>query len=156
MSQRGGAVVAHLRIADYPVASDLIPLGRADMILSVEPLEALRYLPYLSNEGYVVTNTVPFVNIPNYPDHGSIMAELHKLPHVIAIDADTLATIAGSIKASNMVMVGAASPLLKMEETGIRAGIVAVFRNKGNEVINLNTSAFEAGKRAAWPNLPIC
>ena len=150
MSQRGGAVVAHLRIADYPVASDLIPLGKADMILSVEPLEALRYLPYLSKEGYVVTNTVPFVNIPNYPEMETILTELHKLPHVITLDADTLATTAGSIKASNMVMVGAASPLLRMEEKEIMDGIENVFRNKGKEIIDLNISAFEAGKKFAW------
>ncbi len=150
MSQRGGAVLAHLRIADYPVSSDLIPLGKADLILSVEPLEALRYLPYLSKTGYIVTNTVPFINIPNYPDPANIIIELNRLPHVVTIDADHLATAAGGIKASNMVMTGAAFPLLKIEEMAIRHGIKKVFENKGKDIIELNIRAFESGRLSAW------
>ncbi len=150
MSQRGGAVVAHLRIADYPVSSDLIPLGKADLILAVEPLEALRYLPFLSAAGYVVTNTVPFVNIPNYPDLKTILAELNKLRQVVLINADELAVSAGNIKASNMVIAGAASPLLHIEENAITEGISQVFASKGREVIELNIKAFKAGRDYAW------
>ncbi|HSE37567.1 MAG TPA: 2-oxoacid:acceptor oxidoreductase family protein, partial [Blastocatellia bacterium] len=68
MSQRGGGVVANLRLADKPIASDLIPLGGASMILSMEPLESLRYLNYLSPEGVLITSTNPVVNIPDYPN----------------------------------------------------------------------------------------
>ena len=96
MSQRGGAVYSHMRISDQPIASDLIPGGSADLILSVEPMESLRYLPYLSETGYLVTNTTPFVNIPNYPEIEKVMAEIRKFPRYIAIDADAIAKEVGS------------------------------------------------------------
>jgi len=106
MSQRGGAVYSHMRISDQPIASDLIPGGSADLILAVEPMESLRYLSYLSETGYLVTNVTPFVNIPNYPDIKSVMDEIHKLPRHIAIDAEAIAKEVGSSRASNMVMLG--------------------------------------------------
>jgi indolepyruvate ferredoxin oxidoreductase beta subunit len=110
MSQRGGDVVSHMRISDKPIHSDLIPIGAADMILSVEPMEALRYLPFLSPKGYVVTNTTPIKNIPNYPSEDEIMKELKKLPNVVIIDADTIAEDMGSKRSMNIVMLGAAAP----------------------------------------------
>jgi indolepyruvate ferredoxin oxidoreductase, beta subunit len=73
MSQRGGDVQSNLRISDKPIYSDLIAKGCADIILSVEPMEALRYLPYLKKGGYVITNIVPFKNIPDYPETESIL-----------------------------------------------------------------------------------
>ena len=65
MSQRGGDVQSILRLSDGPIASDLIPFGSADLILSLEPMEALRYLPYLSQEGWFISSSAPFKNIPN-------------------------------------------------------------------------------------------
>ncbi|MBC8006147.1 MAG: indolepyruvate oxidoreductase subunit beta, partial [Verrucomicrobia bacterium] len=88
MSQRGGAVYSHMRISDQPVYSDLIPGGSADLILSVEPMESLRYLPFLSETGYLVTNITPFINIPNYPELEKVLEEIRKQPRFIAIDAD--------------------------------------------------------------------
>ncbi len=127
MSQRGGAVQSHFRLSDKPVASDLIPNGKADLIISVEPMEALRYTDMLSEGGWVVTSINPFKNIPDYPDFNLIMDELNKLPHVIKIDADQIAKDLGSNKASNMVMLGAASPFISMSFESIEQGIRDLF-----------------------------
>jgi len=146
MSQRGGDVQSNLRISDKEIASDLIPFGKADMIISVEPLEALRYLPYLSHDGWVITSTKPFINIPEYPDMEKVMEEIRKLPHYIALDADELAKEVGSVKAANIVILGAASPFLEMEFEKVEQAIRFIFRNKGDEVISKNLQALSAGK----------
>lgn len=146
MSQRGGAVVSHMRISDKSIASDLIPLGKADLILSVEPMESLRYLPFLSNTGYLVTNTTPFINIPNYPEVEKVLEQIKKLPHFIAIDADRIAKEIGNARASNMVMLGAASPFVDIAFEKIRDGVKAIFDRKGDEVVALNIRALEAGR----------
>jgi len=152
MSQRGGAVVSHVRISDDEVASDLIPEGTAEIILSVEPMEALRYLPFLKEGGYIVTNTTPFKNIPNYPNEEEILAELKKQPRCIALDADTIAKDIGNRRASNMVMLGAATPFIQITPEKIEAGIQRVFAKKGEEVVNLNLEAFRAGREFALAN----
>ena len=146
MSQRGGAVSSHLRISDLPVASDLIPAAGADVILSVEPMESLRYLPYLSNEGWLVTNSTPFINIPEYPDIRSIQEEISKLPHSVWVDADSTARELGNPRGSNMVMLGAAAPFLQLKDDEIENAIEIIFRRKGQEVIDANIRAFRAGK----------
>jgi indolepyruvate ferredoxin oxidoreductase, beta subunit len=146
MSQRGGDVQSNLRISDKEIASDLIPYGKADLIISVEPLEALRYLPYLSPEGWVITSIKPFVNIPEYPPMESVMEEIRKLPHYIALDADEIAKEIGTAKAANIVILGAASPFLDMEFEKLENAIRFIFRNKDTEVINKNLQALSAGK----------
>ena len=147
MSQRGGDVQSYLRISDQPIYSDLIPLGKADLILSVEPMEALRYLPYLKPDGYVVTNSTPFVNIPNYPATEEIMHTLEALPHRIILDADTLAKEkAGNIRAGNFIMLGAASPFINIPFEYLEEGIRAVFSRKGEEIIGMNLKALHAGR----------
>lgn len=152
MSQRGGAVYSHLRISDQPISSDLIAGGSADLILSVEPMESLRYLPYLSKTGYLVTNICPFVNIPNYPDLELILTEIRKLPHFIAIDADAIAREVGNSRASNMVMLGAASPFIDIEFSKIENGIRLIFGRKGENVINLNLDALRRGRQFSEEN----
>ncbi len=152
MSQRGGAVYSHMRISDQPISSDLIPGGTADLILSVEPMESLRYLPYLSETGYLVTNTTPFVNISNYPETEKIMAEIRKFPRYIAIDADTIAKEVGSTRASNMVMLGAASPFIDIEFSKIEEGIRRIFARKGEDVVNMNLEALRRGRQFAEEN----
>ncbi|MDP3916038.1 MAG: indolepyruvate oxidoreductase subunit beta [Bacteroidota bacterium] len=152
MSQRGGAVYSHMRISDQPISSDLIPGGSADLILSVEPMESLRYLPYLSETGYLVTNITPFVNIPNYPDIELVLAEIHKLPRFIAIDADAIAKEVGSLRASNMVMLGAASPFIDIEFSKIENGIRTIFERKGEAVVNMNLEALRRGRIFAEEN----
>ena len=114
-SQRGGDVQSNLRLSDQPIASDLIPLGHADLIISLEPMESLRYLPYLNKEGWLVTNSQPFVNIPNYPEIEKVNAELDKLPHKVVLDVEAIAKEAGSVRAANIVMLGAATPFLGLE-----------------------------------------
>lgn len=149
MSQRGGEVVSHLRISDTPIYSDLIPLGNAELILSVEPLESLRYLPYLKNDGCLVTNTTEFRNIPNYPKVEHIFNELGKKLKLVRIDADQFARETGFPKASNMVMLGAASPFINIEHEIILKAIETVFAAKGEAVVELNKKAFLAGREFA-------
>jgi indolepyruvate ferredoxin oxidoreductase beta subunit len=146
MSQRGGAVVSNLRIADYPVSSDLIPLGGADVILSVEPMESLRYLPYLTKNGWLVTNSTTFENIPDYPDFSEIEKEINKLPHAVLLDADKMARELGNPRGSNMVMLGAASPFLHFSDQEMEKAIENIFRRKGQEVVDLNINAYKAGR----------
>ena len=146
MSQRGGDVMSNLRISHNNIASDLIPFGQADMIISIEPLESLRYLPYLSGDGWVITNTHPFNNIPDYPDIDKIMDEIARVPHHIALDAEAAAKEAGSTKATNIVILGAATPFLGMAYEKIEDAIRFIFRKKGDKIIELNLSALKAGR----------
>lgn len=146
MSQRGGDVMSNLRISHDQIASDLIPFGKADMILSIEPLEALRYLPWLSPAGWVITNTQPFNNIPNYPEIGKVLDEIAKLPHHVALDADGIAKEAGSPKVANIVILGAASPFLEMAFEKLEAAIRYTFGKKGDAVVDLNLNALKAGR----------
>lgn len=149
MSQRGGAVLSHLRISDKEIYSDLIPYGKADIILSVEPMEALRYLPFLSKEGWLITNTIPFVNIPDYPDLEELMNKINSLPHHIAIDAESIARKIKSARSSNIVMVGAASPFLDVPLENLENGIRKLFAKKGEDIINTNITALNAGRELA-------
>jgi len=146
MSQRGGAVQSHMRISSEPIASDLIPLGKADLILSVEPMEALRYLPYLSNTGWLITSSVPFINITDYPEMETIYGEIRKLSNHIMVDADLIAKESGSVKASNIVMLGVASAHLGLSWDALVQGVSRVFSNKGAEVTGTNIRALEAGR----------
>lgn len=146
MSQRGGDVQSNLRISDTPIASDLIPFGGADLIVSLEPMEALRYLPYLSETGWIVTNTNPFVNIPNYPEMEKVMTELAKVDNLVAFDMDKVAKEIGSPRSSNMVLLGAASPFLGLPKEIIEEGISGFFASKGEKITDLNLKSFEAGR----------
>lgn len=149
MSQRGGDVQSHLRISSSEIRSDLIPRGAADLIISLEPMESLRYLPWLAAEGWVVTNTVPVINIPNYPDEAALQAELKALPQVVTLDADALAREAGSPRSANMALLGAAAPLLGIDAGRLEAGIRDIFARKGEAVVEANLAAFRAGYETA-------
>lgn len=155
MSQRGGAVQSHLRISEKEIASDLIPLGKADLIISVEPMESLRYLPWLSEDGWLVTNTTPFVNIPDYPDMKDLLAEIEKLSHHIAINADEIARHVKSPKSSNIAMLGAASPFLNLSYESLENGIKKIFEKKGEKVVQLNLDALQAGRKFAIEHMSI-
>jgi indolepyruvate ferredoxin oxidoreductase beta subunit len=149
MSQRGGDVQSHLRISSDPVMSDLIARGGADVIISLEPMEALRYLPYLDKEGWVVSNTSPFVNIPNYPEPQRLFDELASLHSVILLDVDTIAKDAGAPRAANMALLGAASSVLDIDHKLIEEAIGWLFERKGDEVVEMNRKAFRSGRIAA-------
>jgi len=149
MSQRGGAVYSHLRLSDQPIASDLIPLGKANVVLSVEPMEALRYLPYLKPDGWLVTNTQPFINIGNYPDLQSLMEQLNALQNRVLVDADALASECGNTKASNMVMLGAAAPFINIDMKELEKAIASIFGRKGENVVAMNILALQTGYHVA-------
>ena len=149
MSQRGGDVQSHLRISDKEIASDLIPYGKADLVVSVEPMESLRYLPMLSAEGWVVTNTTPFINISNYPKEEDVMAEINKLPRKIIIDADKIAKELGSARSANMVILGAASPFINMDFALLEQAIKDIFGKKGEDIVNVNLTCLKAGREFA-------
>lgn len=149
MSQRGGDVQSNLRISSSPIASDLIPTGAADIIVSLEPMEALRYVPSLSTEGWIVTSTAPFNNISDYPEIGVILDELSQWPHTIAFDMEEMAREVANPRASNMVLLGACTPLTGIDADKIEAAIRAVFAAKGDAIVESNIKAFNAGMQKA-------
>ncbi|MCX7787510.1 MAG: indolepyruvate oxidoreductase subunit beta [Spirochaetes bacterium] len=149
MAQRGGAVQAHLRISSSTIHSDLIPKGAASMILSMEPLESLRYLPYLSKDGVLLSAKEPVLNIPNYPDLESVLTVIQQYPHHRIIPALEIARKIGSPRSSNMVLVGAASKFLPLSPETLKKVIEGLFHQKGDGVVHSNLSAFEAGRRDA-------
>lgn len=145
MAQRGGAVLAHLRIADTEIHSDLIGDGLADMVLSMEPMEALRYTNFLKADGIIVTGAEPFINIPNYPDTETIYTALKKYNHSI-VESSALAKEAGSTRAGNMVLIGAASKFLPIKKEMIENAVKTIFSKKGDAIIETNLKAIELGK----------
>jgi len=153
MSQRGGDVSSNLRIADHEIASDLIPFGQADLIISVEPMESLRYLPYLSENGWLITNTKPFINIPNYPSMDTLLAEIESFGKHIALNAEDIAKELGAVRSANMVILGAATPFLEIPAEKIQDAIRQIFTRKGAEIVQLNLNAFEAGYKFATAHM---
>ena len=149
MSQRGGDVQSNLRISDQPIASDLIPSGKCDLIISLEPMEGLRYLPYLSPNGWLVTNETPFVNIPNYPETDKVMAEINKLPHKIVLNVDKVAKEVGSARVANIVLLGATIPFLGIDYEKVQDSIREIFLRKGEAIVEMNLKALAAGKEIA-------
>ncbi len=149
MSQRGGDVQSNLRISDRPISSDLIPVGKCDLIISLEPMESLRYLPYLSPEGWLVTNETPFINIPNYPNEGDVRAELDKLPHKVILNVDNVAKEIGSPRVANIVLLGATIPFLGIDYDKVQISIREIFASKGEAIVEMNLKALAAGKEIA-------
>lgn len=149
MSQRGGDVQSNLRISSSPIHSDLIPQGGADLIVSLEPMEALRYLPFLSSEGWIVTNTEPFVNIDNYPEMTAVETELARHPRVVAFNMDEKAKSIATVRSSNLVLLGAASPFIDIDTAKIEEAIKGVFGAKGEKIVEQNIAAFRAGRETA-------
>jgi len=149
MSQRGGAVQSHFRLSSNPIASDLIPKGKVDIILSVEPMEALRYIDYLKPGGWIITNSTPFVNISNYPPIESILEKLSSLKNTIILDADEIAKDLGSSRSSNIVVLGAASSFIDIPYQSLEDAIKQIFLRKGEKVIDANIAALRAGRMCA-------
>ena len=149
MSQRGGAVQSHVRISDTPIFSDLIPLKKADIIISVEPMELLRYLPYLKEKGLLITDSNPFLNITNYPELQKLYKEIKSHPNSILVDAKKIAKELGNSKATNMVLLGAAAHALPLRTKSIEAAITKLFKQKGERIVQKNIEAFNKGKEIA-------
>ena len=146
MSQRGGDVQSNLRLSDSSIASDLIALGTADMIVSLEPMEALRYLPYLAKDGWIITSSAPYKNIPNYPDEQALADELKAQPHVVSLDVEGLAKENHVPRSANVILLGAAAAFLKILDAGtLRESVGRIFASKGQEVVEMNYRAFDIG-----------
>jgi indolepyruvate ferredoxin oxidoreductase beta subunit len=149
MSQRGGDVQSNLRLSTDTIYSDLIPMGEADVIISMEPMEALRYLPYLSKDGAIVTSSQSFVNIPNYPESSAIDAELAKLPKVAKLDIEQIAKEVATVRSANVVLLGMAAPYIGILSTDeLRSAVTRVFERKGEAIVEANLKAFDAGVAA--------
>jgi len=150
MSQRGGDVQSNLRLSSEPIMSDLIAKGGADLIISLEPMEALRYVEYLKPDGWIVTSCVPFLNIPNYPELDQVLARVRAYKNHVLLDVEALAKEAGApTQAANMVLLGAAIPMLGIEHDKMIAGVARVFARKGEAVVETNIKAVEAGYKAS-------
>lgn len=147
MSQRGGGVQAHLRISDERISSDLIPTGSANMILSLEPMESLRYLSWLSIDGVLITAADPFVNIPNYPEIEKIYDVIKDLPKGFIIKANELAKEAGNAKTENMVLVGAALDYIPVARSTIEKAIYDRFAKKDPKLVDINVKALSLGSQ---------
>jgi len=148
MAQRGGAVSALVRIADAPIASDLIPDGTARMVLSMEPMEGLRYARMLRPDGWIVTDVTPLRNVAVYPDTARLFDVLFSVPRVIAVDAGRLAHRAGTAKAHNVVMLGAAAALLPVPAALLEQYLRELFADKGPRIVAANVDAFRMGDAA--------
>jgi len=148
MAQRGGAVQSNLRYADHEIHSDLIPKGGADMVLSVEPLEVMRYWHFLKPEGWVVSSVTPYINIPDYPDTDQLFNQLATFPNCILVDGGRIAKAAGNLRAQNMVAVGAASSKLDFTEDQLLKYVEALFARKGEKIVEINQRAFRYGRAA--------
>lgn len=148
MAQRGGAVLAHMRISRSEIASDLIPKGKADVVLSMEPMESLRYVDYLKPDGSLISAAAPYENIPDYPDLDGIHSQIRGLKKARIIDAKALAKEAGTMKAVNMVMVGALSTEMDINNESIVDAIKELFAAKGDKIIEANLKAVELGQQA--------
>lgn len=149
MSQRGGMVQSHLRLSDRELFSDLVSLGAADMIIAVEPLEALRYFQYLKQDGVVLSSTNALVNIPSYPPLEQVLERIARIEHHILLDTDRIARLAGSARSSNIVMLGAASLFLPFDTVEIENAVGDLFAAKGARVVEANLRAFRYGLNAA-------
>ncbi len=152
MSQRGGAVVSHMRVSNEEIASDLIPEGKADIVISVEPMESLRYVKYLKEDGWLITNSKPFINIPDYPETEEVLNEIRKIKNHVIIDADGIAKDIQSTRSSNIVMLGAASPYVGLPLESIKKALQRIFERKGQEVVDINIKALEKGRDFALAN----
>jgi len=149
MSQRGGAVQSHLRVSSKPIASDLIPKGACDIVLSVEPMESLRYVEFLKKDGWIIINSTPFINITDYPEAEEVLKRIKKRKNSIILDADKLAKEVGSPRSSNIVALGAATPFIDIPYEALEEAIRQIFKKKGDRVIDANIAALKAGRAVA-------
>ena len=148
MSQRGGDVQSNLRLSTEPIHSDLIPKGKADLIIAMEPMEALRYVDYLAEDGAIITSSHPFVNIPNYPEDIESQLKLVTTKGITVVQADVeeLAKENQVPKSANVILLGMAAPYMQiMTADQLRKAVGSVFASKGEAVALANDKAFSLG-----------
>ncbi|QEY35748.1 indolepyruvate oxidoreductase subunit beta [Caproiciproducens galactitolivorans] len=149
MSQRGGSVVTYVRYGDK-VYSPVIDKGEADVLMAFEALEAARFLPWLKTDGTIVVNTQQIDPMPvvtgsaAYPENiiGSVKAEGAK---VVAFDALKLAEQAGSVRAVNIVLIGAVAKRLSIDK---QVWIDTIKETVPAKFMDMNLKAFELGYNA--------
>lgn len=149
MSQRGGDVQSNLRLSTELIHSDLIKQGAADLIISMEPMEALRYIPYINSKSWVVTSSHPFKNIPNYPNEEELIKELDSLPHTATLPIEDVAKENNLPKSANIILLGMAAKYIEiLTPDQLRESIASVFATKGEKVVEANLKAFDLGLEA--------
>ena len=149
MSQRGGDVQSNIRLSNDEIYSDLIACGSADLIISMEPMEALRYLPYLAADGRIITSSHKYENIPNYPRYEDLMKEIGSLPSAIALPIEDLAKASSLPKSANLLLLGMAAKYIEiLTPAQLRESIARVFASKGEGVVAMNQQAFDIGLNA--------
>lgn len=149
MSQRGGDVQSNLRLSTDEIYSDLIKQGTADLIISMEPMEALRYVEYLNDEAWVVTSSQPFKNIPNYPDEQALASEVAALPRVASLPIEDIARENAMPKSANVILLGMAARYIEiLTPAQLRQSIARVFASKGEKIVEMNQQAFDLGLNA--------
>ena len=149
MSQRGGDVQSNLRLSTDTIYSDLIKEGAADMIISMEPMEAMRYLSYLNKEGWIITSSNTFKNIPNYPEEEQLNEELNSLSNVMTLAIEDVAKENSMPKSANVILLGMAARYIEiLTPEQLRESIGRVFASKGAKVVEMNQQAFDLGLNA--------
>lgn len=149
MAQRGGSVISFVRIGDQ-VFSPVVMPGSADILISFEPLEALRYVHYLKPGGKLVYNKVTInpstvaSGMAVYPSDVEAQIAV-ACPDALGIDALSIAKSAGNAKAVNMVMVGSVMKNLPVDAGVVEEIVKSLSKDKGVEV---NLKALKGGAAA--------
>ncbi|HUT67588.1 MAG TPA: indolepyruvate oxidoreductase subunit beta [Dehalococcoidales bacterium] len=150
MAQRGGSVFSNLRLGGDVIAP-MTPEGKCDVLIAVEPSEALRNIQYLAKNSVVVLNTTTvlpytvYLGKSGYPSREEIVTKLHEVTdRVITLDASGIAQQAGSLQAANVVMLGAlfGTGLMPIKEETAKEAILSRFKAKVGEI---NIKAFDLG-----------
>jgi len=146
MSQRGGSVHAQVCFSKVPLTSPIIDEGCADLLIALEPLEALRYVSMLRMNGHLVVSEEPQVNMEGYPPIEDVYAALKAVRGSHLIDTEDLARKLNHKQAGGMALLGMASKFLPVSEETWRDVITQRFEAKGARVTEKNIEAFQAGR----------
>jgi len=149
MAQRGGNVESHVRFSDTTIASTLIPHGQADLIIGVEPVEALRHEEYLKPDGCIVSSVTPVMNFDDYPEPQGLLQRIAQIKDHVLLNSKHLATVAGNRRVENIVILGAASDRLGLRLNEFDKVLEELFSSKGERVVQANQHALRVGRRAA-------
>jgi indolepyruvate ferredoxin oxidoreductase beta subunit len=146
MSQRGGSVHAHVSYADFPITSPIIDEGCADLLIALEPLEALRHVALLRMDGALVVSEEPQTAMEGYPPLDDVYAALKAVPGAHLLDTEDLARRLHHRQAGGMALLGMASHFLPVSEAIWREVITERFAAKGPRVTEKNLEAFDEGR----------